>query len=146
MLFGPLAVVETVQRAHQIPGDAADAVEFLRPEVVVQLYFVPAYLDVDAFRLPAEFFLRPVDLRLYLSLLHRPVRYRYRASHVFSLLWSQILYHVFPRLKQTCFSHAVLSILYRCFIESLSVYRIVIEFFFPIKPPFLSPVPRSTGK
>jgi len=47
MLLGALAVVEAIQRAHQIAGDAANALEGLRAKIIAQFYLLAIHRKVD---------------------------------------------------------------------------------------------------
>ena len=68
VLFGALAVVETIQRTDQVAGDAADALEGLRGELVIQVNKIAVHPDRDALRLTAIalFGAREVIVQLFL--------------------------------------------------------------------------------
>ena len=51
MLLGALGVVEAVERAHQVAGDAADAVELHRREPVVDAHVLAIDIQRQRFQL-----------------------------------------------------------------------------------------------
>ena len=58
VFFGALGVVESIQRANQIAGDAADAVEGHMAEIIGQLHIISVHPDINALRHRAKFLLR----------------------------------------------------------------------------------------
>ena len=81
MLFGALGVVKSVQRAHQIARDAADAVEGALAQVIIQFHFVAADVDVDMTRLHTVFFGGAGDVGVDFLLLKRAIGHGNRTSH-----------------------------------------------------------------
>ena len=70
-LLCALGVVEAVQRAHQIAGDAADAVEGLLLIMIGQLHILAVHADVDDVGLAAVKLRTAGDVGVYLLLRQR---------------------------------------------------------------------------
>ena len=87
MLLGAFGVIEAIQRTHEVAGDAADAVERLRAQIVIQFYLVAADLDVDMAGFMAELFGGTVDICLDLRLFQRSVSDGNSTSHSMTLLY-----------------------------------------------------------
>ncbi len=62
LFFCPFGIVETIQRAHQIPGNAADALERRRAKVVGKLHIFAVHGNIDALGFGAELLPGTLDI------------------------------------------------------------------------------------
>ena len=99
-LFGALGIVESIERADEVAGNAANALEGLVAEIIGEINVIAVYMDIDAERFAAELFFGMGDISIDFFLFEYAAGNGDAAGHGGHLL-SIIVYTGTKNMKQS---------------------------------------------